>query len=260
MADVLELTSFETVDELAAAVERDGFAYMPTVLIPEDISTLRDHIEALEPNPDAFDRRTSIEKHIKTVFNRDPHFIKYLDMEPVASVAERLMGDDCHIIGMTAWTTGPDRPDQHLHADYLPVEIPEEFLLSGAVKLPVFVATAHYYLNDIYNDLGPTKFIPGSHLAGRKPTSSDRTWRGMEEQDLICNAGDCVLFRSDVWHRGSANTSGETRYLLQVHYARRMITQKFPPYLRFKYNDAILSLANPRQRRFLGEHERANYD
>ena len=162
---------------------------MPTVLIPEDISTLRDHIEALEPNPDAFDRRTSIEKHIKTVFNRDPHFIKYLDMEPVASVAERLMGDDCHIIGMTAWTTGPDRPDQHLHADYLPVEIPEEFLLSGAVKLPVFVATAHYYLNDIYNDLGPTKFIPGSHLAGRKPTSSDRTWRGMEEQDLICNAG-----------------------------------------------------------------------
>ena len=40
---------------------------------------------------------------------------------------------------------------------------------------------------------------------------------------MLCAAGDVLLFWSDVWHRGSANTSAETRYLLQVHYAQRMI-------------------------------------
>ena len=34
------------------------------------------------------------------------------------------------------------------------------------------------------------------------------------------SAGDVVLFRSEVWHRGSANTSNEVRYLMQVHYAQ----------------------------------------
>jgi hypothetical protein len=70
-----------------------------------------------------------------------------------------------------------------------------------------------------------------------------------------------VLFRSDVWHRGTANRSKRTRYLLQVHYANRMITQKFPPYLgRFKFDESILARATPRQRRLLGDHPAAAYD
>ena len=46
---------------------------------------------------------------------------------------------------------------------------------------------------------------------------------------ILCSAGDVVVFRREVWHRGTADTSDEVRYLLQVHYAQRMITQKFPP-------------------------------
>jgi ectoine hydroxylase-related dioxygenase (phytanoyl-CoA dioxygenase family) len=78
---------------------------------------------------------------------------------------------------------------------------------------------------------------------------------------ILCNAGDVVVFRSEVWHRGTANTSDKTRYLLQVHYAMRMITQKFPPYLnRFQFDDSILAQATPRQRRLLGEHGGGAYD
>ena len=260
VTDTLELIPYYTTQELAEAVERDGFAYMPSVLDADEVAKLRDHIATLEPNPEAFDRRNEIDKHIKTAFNRDPYFVRFLDMEPSASLAERLMGEDCHVIGMSAWTTGPNRPDQNLHVDYLPLEISEDLLINGTVKMPVFIATAHYYLDDLYEDLGPTKFIPGSHFAGRKPTPEDRTWRGAKEKSLMCKAGDCVLFRSEVWHRGSANTSGQTRYLLQVHYAQRMITQKFPPYLRFRFDEAILATANQRQRRFLGDHKPANYD
>ena len=58
-----------------------------------------------------------------------------------------------------------------------------------------------------------------------------------------------------------ANRSDEDRYLLQVHYAKRMITQKFPPYLnKFKFDPDIIAQCNPRQRRLLGDHVSSNYD
>ena len=123
----------------------------------------------------------------------------------------------------------------------------------------MFTATAHYYLDDLDDALGPTNFIPGSHRAGRKPREGETSWQGVEGQNILCKAGDVVLFRSDVWHRGTANTSSRIRYLLQVHYGRRMVVQKFPPYLDFRFDPQILAQATPRQRRYLGEHPFSNY-
>ncbi len=260
MTRALELVAHETVEALAGSIDNHGFAYMPAVLDAAEVAELRSRIDVLEPDPHAFDRRSGYDKHINVVFNRDAFFLRFLDEAPVVDVAEAILGTDCHIIGMTAWMTGPGRPDQRLHADYLPVELAEDLLMAGRVRVPVFVATAHYYLDDLYEALGPTKFVPGSHRSGRKPREREHGWRDREEQSVLCAAGDVLLFRSDVWHRGSANTGANTRYLLQVHFAQRMIAQKFPPYLRFRFNQEILAQASPRQRRLLGEHERSNYD
>ena len=49
-------------------------------------------------------------------------FLKYLDRSDVIDLAEAIHGEDCHIIGMTAWVTGPGRPDQQYHCDWLPIE------------------------------------------------------------------------------------------------------------------------------------------
>ena len=81
------------------------------------------------------------------------------------------------------------------------------------------------------------------------------------EKSVLCSAGDVVMFRCEVWHRGTANRSGQDRYLLQVHYAKRMITQKFPPYLnKFQFDPEIIARCTPRQRRLLGDHTSSNYD
>ncbi|MNC55279.1 hypothetical protein D3C75_1048000 [compost metagenome] len=69
------------------------------------------------------------------------------------------------------------------------------------------------------------------------------------------------MFRSELWHAGSDNRSADrSRYLLQVHYGRRMVAQKFSPYLHFQFNPAVLAAATPRQRRLLGEHAETEYD
>ena len=48
--------------------------------------------------------------------------------------------------------------------------------------MPFMVITAHYYLDDLYEELGPTKFIAGSHLSGRGPKPDEETWNGKPAQ------------------------------------------------------------------------------
>ena len=82
--------------------------------------------------------------------------------------------------------------------------------------------------------LGPTQFIPGSHRAGRA-LNGDMEHKGVGPKNILCKAGDVVIFCSEVWHRGTANRSQRVRYL-----------QKFPPYLnRFQFDETILAQATP---------------
>ncbi len=269
----LEQYTFSGVQALAEAIRRDGFAYLPAALDAAEVAETRAHIDALEPNPRANDRRgtrsdgigvrgghESYEAHTKVCFNQDAYFLQFLDRAPAADVADAVMGADCHIVGQSGWVNGPGRGDQRLHVDYQPLEMPEDVMADARVEIPVFIATCHYYLTDITADLAPTIFVPGSHRAGRPPAEGETEWNGVGPHRVLCNAGDAVFFRSEVWHRGSANTSDQTRYLLQVHYGRRMMVQKFPPYLDFHFNPEVLAQASERQRRYLGEHRFSNYD
>ena len=266
MAEAVPLVAYPDLDSRVRALETDGYVYFPGVLSADDVASLRAQMDKLEPIQESFDKHWPPEdgghlnKPINNAFNRHVHFLRFLDMPEVVEVADAVHGDECHVIGMTAWLTGPGRPDQTLHVDWQPLDLPEDIMTDPRVKVPVFITTAYFYLNDMYEELGPTKFVPGSHRAGRPP-NGDASWNGIGEKSVICKAGDVVTFRSEVWHRGSSNSSDETRYLLQVHYANRMITQKFPPYLnRFQFDAAILSQATPRQRRLLGDHKQGNYD
>lgn len=261
MAAVLRLISQPDLTSRVKAIQDDGFIYFPSVISTDEVAELRSAMDRLEEIPEYMDKvHESWSRHFNNAFNRDEVFLQYLDKPGIIELAEEIHGADCHIIGMTAWITGPGRPEQKLHVDYLPISLPEDIMQDSRVNIPVFITTAHYYLDDMCEELGPTKFVPGSHLSGRGPRG-DAEWKGVGEQSILCNAGDVVIFRSEVWHRGAANTSNQERYLLQVHYAQRMITQKFPPYLnKFQFDEGILARLTPRQRRLLGEHRSSNYD
>ncbi len=264
MSNALSLIAYPDLAGQVRAIEEDGFAFLPGLLNAAEIAELRAAMDRLVAIPASFDRDGTsggfLNNSINNAFNRDPLFLSYVDRPGVVEIAETIHGNDCHIIGMTAWMTGPGRPDQQLHADWQPLTLPAEVMSNPAVKIPIYIATAHFYLNDIDEELGPTQFIPGSHRAGRAP-KGDMEYKGVGPKNIFCKAGDMVMFRSEVWHRGTANRSQRVRYLLQVHYAQRMITQKFPPYLnRFQFDEAILAQATPRQRRLLGDHKGSNYD
>jgi hypothetical protein len=255
---------------MAKAVADDGFALIPGVLSAAEVAEARREIDRLKPFH--FDRQDGKCDHYKCVFNRSPYWLPFIDRPGVVELAEATMGEDCHIIGQTCWRTHPQGPTTKVdgfdpngvHTDMHLFPVDEELLVSGKVHMPVMLATAHYYLSDIDMELCPTWVLPGSHKAGKYahsvPADKRTEFRGNKIQPVLVKAGDVLFFRSEVWHSGSHNRSDRIRYLLQVHYGHRMVAQKFSPYLNFNFNAEVLSCANKRQRRLLGEHAQSAYD
>ena len=261
------------VQATVKAVHDDGLAFFPNLISADKAKEVCGKIDELTHlEHDGRANGNGID-HYKCVFNRDPYWLQFLDMPGVIDSVEELMGDQCHIIGMSAWRTYPGAGNKFIHSDQLFVPMDEELLTSGRVHLPVFIATLHFYLVDIDLDLCPTWVIPGTHKSGRGPGQdkmkdghhgtvhgNETSWNGIEETPILCNAGDGMLFRSEVWHGGSKNnTTNRVRYLLQVHYAQRGIAQRFNPYLDFKHNPAVKGAANERQLRLLGKHNISAY-
>jgi len=247
------------IAEQLRAMHEQGFVLLHGVLAPRQVEAVRAAINRLEPIH--WDYQGLVDDHYKCVFNRDPFWLPYLDLPGVIELAEASLGDDCHVIGQTAWRSHPGFVGGEPHADYLAMQLPEHWLAEPGFELPIQVCTAHIYLDRIDADLCPTLVIPGSHRAGRKPHPGETHWQDRQPQPVLCEAGDVLLFRSDLWHAGSRNrTADRSRYLLQVHYGRRMVAQKFSPYLQWRFNPEVVDAATPRQRRLLGEHEASEYD
>ncbi len=237
-------------------LEDDGFALIPGVLSADEVAETRAAIDRCRPF--GFDQ-VGTNDHYKCVFNRERLFLDYADRPGVVDLAYAIWGEWCHIIGMSAWRSRPGHDGWSPHTDRLfSPDLPESAFASPGFKLPISICTAHYYLTDQTPECCPTHVIPGSHQSGRSPNPGETQWRGRTLEPVLCKAGDVLFFRSEIWHTGSRNTSTDTRYLLQVHYAQRDIAQKFSPWP-FHYNPEILAIATPRQQRLLGRHPEGSY-
>lgn len=257
---------YET-DAVLAALEEEGAAIVNEALPPSKCGEVREKIDALTPlhwdevhdDPRRVSTGRCLDRYL-CVFNRDAYWLQFLDRPGVIDIVGAALGRDCHVIGETAWRSHPGFKGEPLHADFLPLTWPEG-AGTGEFRVPPFILTVHFYLNDVSPDLAPTRIVPGSHRAGRGPAGSEEDWRGRAAEVVLARAGDCLVFRSDVWHAGSDNRTREgIRYLLQVHYGRREMAQHFSPFIDWRVNPVVIAAASARQRRLLGDHEPGAYD
>jgi hypothetical protein len=251
--------TLDQVDAMAEAIHEDGFALIPNVLSRDLVEQAQRKIDALKPF--GWDGQGKTD-HYKCVFNRDPFWLQFIDWPGVVDLAEATMGEQCHIIGQSAWRSHPGHNGWSPHTDRVFFELPEE--VAPKVRLPIYLCTAHFYLSDIPKELCPTYVIPGSHKSGRSldwGKDKEPVWEGKKLEPVLCKAGDVLFFRSEIWHTGSLNeTPDQTRYLLQVHYSHRFIAQQFSPYISWQFNPEVLAACNERQLRLLGNHRQGAYD
>jgi ectoine hydroxylase-related dioxygenase (phytanoyl-CoA dioxygenase family) len=187
----------------------------------------------------------------------------------ILATVEPLVGEDCHVIANALWRNpAVGFEGQPWHTDAGPhVPRPPGVPWDERIPYPVFVVAAHLLLDDLREPDGATAVIPRSHTSGQ-PVPFERMFDltldldGVGPTMLTGNAGDVVLFCSDIWHRGLPSREGATgRFFLQSHYARRDIAQRLEPTARVNHLPPDLAAdLSGREATLLGLHPPFFYD
>ena len=262
----------------ARALEQDGHAFIPGAFSKQTIEALRTEVtEVFERVPP--DRRNNCLQPERgamfryELFNRSALCQEIIARREILDSVEPVLGDDCHMIACTAWRNPPGTSHapygQEWHIDGGPhVVRPEGVPWPDAIPYPVFVVTAHIYLQPVRLEDGPTAVLSGSHRSGRLPPHAKRwdldlTYDGRSGLAHVAEAGDVGFFVSDSWHRRlPPQEKSKGRDFIQVIYGRREIAQRvLTPEVLNPANEAALARATTsRQRQLLGIHEQGFYD
>ena len=271
-AEALEIDYHTDTDSSLERMKKAGFVVFKNLLNTNEVEELRrlmdetggddedhykpGHYGKTEDDPDY----KHYDKHIGNTYCMNDAFIKYVSRQPAIDVIETIHGYGTRLIGGSVWVTGTGRNPMPLHIDYQPFALPEDIASDPRVQVPIMISTLHYYLNDMYMELGPTLVVEGSHKSSRIP-DDDTGWNGNEVKALVCKAGDAILFRSDLWHGALPNSSSERRYMLQVHYGCAYIERAYlsPWGRKNAFPEDFVDSCDDRQRRLLGERQEGYY-
>lgn len=268
----------EAAGEASAQLEAEGWARLQSVFSPRRVKALAREIDAVFDALPA-DRR-SPKRPVKEddafryeMLNRSPLSQRAVGEPAILDAIEPLLGEDCHVIANTAWRnpagdpTGPRGGPWHIDAGPH-VPRPPGTTWPDEIPYPVFAIGAHILLRDVGPDDGPTAVLPGSHKSGAHPPfrhamDLDLSWDGEQALALEGEAGDVLLFVSDVWHRRLPTGEADAgRFFLQVHYGRRDIAQRIRTTREANTlsEEAIGRIRSRRGRALLGLHRPGFYD
>ncbi len=76
------------------------------------------------------------------------------------------------------------------------------------------------YLQDLTDEFGPLRVVPGSHRSPLTLAPEERRTPRSDELVLNVKAGDVVFTHCDLLHSGTPNISGQLRYFLSIYYTR----------------------------------------
>ena len=201
---------------------------------------------------------------VHRLFECDRMFRDLLVREPIISIAEAVLGPQCHCMAQGCILNRNDFGINRFHVDdslEFPITDDEIKYHDRRLRMPVFRMSFQIALTDQDEDqYGPSQFVPGSHYAGRQPNDPENpTFDGRRAKSLLMKAGDLYLLSSQTWHRGAPNTSDRVRYLFHQVYGQRFVAQRFWPYLNYHMPDYVLEEADERLLRVLGKHPEMAY-
>ena len=254
----------EETARIKAHFFRDGFCFIPGVLERDEITALRQAVDHVFEGLKSKDSNKLYGSYVAVrLFEDDPVFEAILTREPIITLVEEILGKNCHLIAQNVVRNAPGQAIDAFHADelvFFPVSEGME-RHDPRLRMPVFLVTVQIPLTDIPSiEYGPTEFVPGSHYSGRNPNDpKNPIFQGQGPVPIFCKAGDIYLHNGQCWHRGAPNSSNQMRYLLQLAYGMRFVSQRFYPFVNYQLPQRVYDRADERRKRVLGFHPKGPY-
>jgi hypothetical protein len=204
-----------TGDERLAAYRRDGFTVFPG-LHAGRVAAWREAYPAL--------RRRFNAPHggddgdlVDLVELAPEQFLDAVADPAVLDFAERVMGPRVQLDSVHFRLDPVVPPEQRLRPVHWHRDMDAQFPPEGAYLHP-FAINAITYLQDLDDDLGPFRAIPGSHRRALAIAPRERQAPRPDEILLRPRAGDVIVTHNGLWHSGSCNVSGRPRFFLSCYY------------------------------------------
>ncbi len=166
--------------------------------------------------------------------NKGKCFVDLSQVPSVYALARHFIGEACVVTDLSARITRPGSAAMGLHTDqwWLPEPaMPDEpgvrvasmtrsngptakcFPANRPIN-PMVVMTVLFALEDITSEMGPTRFVPGSHLSGGLPDPRETYPEIVPE----VRRGSAVVFDGRIWHGAAPNQSDKPRFTVLIGY------------------------------------------
>lgn len=260
----------EQIDQFA----KDGYLVLPNVLSQEECQGL---LEGANQNLKGRTFKGESVQVSHRMFEISDAFLELIFKEPILSMVESIIDDkkikelassdhevdftgfnaatQCHAIHNSMIVVEPGKKGiQSWHQDDPPHYLVTDENTPNNVHLPCLFLTVNYYLTDVLDSSnGPMTVIPGSHLFG-KPCPEKLQEENYNVQQCLGAAGTAIVFNNQIWHRGSENTSDQTRYVAQASYGRRIIGHMYHPFMNYTLPAHVLAKIklDKRRKRVMG--------
>lgn len=235
--------------------DEEGYLIVPDVFNADDLADMRSEVDRLQKIEGAYGgHEVHIEPgamRLSNLFNKSTAFDRCLRCAPSLSAAHRLLGE-LRVYSLNARNPAKGSGQQPLHSD-TPRSHPNDWRVVNTMVL----------LDDMTEDNGPTRLVPGSHklvpinvpdinmneierieLTAEEVAivPKDPTATHPREIHVIGKAGSIAVINGRIWHGGTRNESGKLRRVLHLAIGRRDVPQQL----------------NEREHLTRGLHERAS--
>jgi ectoine hydroxylase-related dioxygenase (phytanoyl-CoA dioxygenase family) len=222
-------------DIQTGAFERDGYAIVEGVLQPDLLARIRAEADALAATePVETERRVW---HERVLFRRQA-FRDLLDVKPLVENAEALQGADVQLLALDLLLVRDGSDGIGWHRDV-------QFVCNKTLSINTGI-----YLQDLTDDVGPLRVLPGSHrvedgpdVRGSDPIPGERT--------VYAKAGDAVFFDAALLHAGGCNTSGADRLAVFPYFGRYWV-KRMDNYFTQPLPADLAQTDDPMKRQLLG--------
>jgi len=212
--------------------ERDGYAIFKSYLAPDKVSDLRHMLDG------EFERRHA--EHLQLPRATISNILAHETLAPVLAghilnadlldFAEAVMGpylqlDSLEISGYPSVGLEQKGKVAGWHRDAFNqteqwADYPIFYQLGPRPYAPPMAGNCLTYLQDMADESGPLRIIPGSHLTYTFIGKEAQHDPHPQERFVSLEAGDMVFTHCDLLHSGTLNTSGAIRYFISGYCSR----------------------------------------